>query len=80
MSTHTVWHGTPEESLALAEAIARYCACEFGTLGVRLSMCGPHRIMMEDQRAVNGLLFARRMADCLRREELSTTRAVRLES
>lgn len=72
MSRQTVWHGTPDESMALLEAIARYCRCEVGPMGVQLTVCGPHRMLTEDQRALDGLLFARHMADCLRREELST--------
>ena len=79
MSSRTVWHGTPDESLALLQAITRNCGCEFGLRGVRLSVCGPHRMLTEDQRALDGLLFARRMADCLRREEVSTTRAAHVE-
>jgi hypothetical protein len=38
--------------------------------GVRLSTCPPHEMLAADQRAVDGLLFARRIADRLRREEL----------
>lgn len=64
-----VWYGTQQESFDLINAIARHCTCEFGTMGVRLSTCPPHRMLMEEQRSLNGLLFARHMADRLRREE-----------
>jgi hypothetical protein len=66
-----VWHGTQQESFDLVNAIARNCTCEFGLMGVRLATCAPHRMLTEDQRALNGLLFARRMAERLRREELT---------
>ena len=38
-----------------------------GTL--RLSTCAGHHMLSEDQRALEGLLFARRIAGRLRREE-----------
>jgi hypothetical protein len=72
MVTNITWHGTQEESLALIGAIARNCTCEFGLMGVRLSLCPPHQMLSQDQRALNGLLFARRMARRLRAEEFST--------
>ena len=79
MAVQVVWHGTQQESFDLVNAIARNCTCEFGLMGVRLATCAPHRMLTEDQRALNGLLFARRMAERLRREEfsLSESAAVR---
>ena len=71
MTMQVVWHGTQQESFDLVNAIARNCTCEFGLMGVRLATCAPHRMLTEDQRALNGLLFARRMAERLRCEELS---------
>ena len=73
MTMQVVWHGTQQESFDLVNAIARNCTCEFGLMGVRLVTCAPHRMLTEDQRALNGLLFARRMHDRLRREEFSRT-------
>src|SRR4051812_14079705 len=75
MSTLATWHGTQAESFDLVKAVARNCACEFGVTGVRVSTCPVHQMLIEDQRALNGLLFVRRMADRLRREEFSTTRS-----
>jgi hypothetical protein len=40
-------------------------------MGVRLVTCAPHRMLTDDQRALNGLLFARRMAQRLLGEEFS---------
>ena len=74
MTMQVVWHGTQQESFDLVNAIARNCTCEFGLMGVRLATCAPHRMLTEDQRALNGLLFARRMAERLRHEEFSRAR------
>jgi hypothetical protein len=71
MSTQIVWNGTQEESFALVIAVARNCACQFGLMGMRLSTCEPHRMLTEDQRALNGLLFVRRVVDRPIREEFS---------
>jgi hypothetical protein len=64
-----VWHGNQQESFDLVSAVAHNCDCTFGAMGVRLATCAPHRMLMEDQRALNGLLFARRIAERLRAEE-----------
>ncbi len=69
MSNHVVWYGSQQESFDLVNAIARNCGCEFGMMGIRLAVCEPHRMLVEDQRALNGLLFARRIAGRLREEE-----------
>ena len=75
MTTQVVWHGTQQESFDLVNAIARNCTCEFGLMGVRLATCAPHRMLTEDQRALNGLLFARRMQERLHREEFSRAKS-----
>jgi len=64
-----IWYGTQRESFDLVNAITHHCGCEFGLTGARVSTCPPHRMLIEDQRALNGLLFARRMVDRLRQEE-----------
>ena len=79
MFYQVVWNGTQEESFALVNAIARNCTCEFGLMGVRLSTCAPHRMLTEDQRALNGLLFARKMVDRLLREEFSSAESILVE-
>lgn len=63
------WNGSQQESFDLVNAVARNCQCEFGAVGTRISTCSPHRMLIEDQRALNGLLFARSIAERLRSEE-----------
>jgi hypothetical protein len=65
------WKGRAAEYRDLVNAVGRNCSCEYG-LGVR-TYCSAHRMIAEDQRALDGLLFARRMSDRLRREEWSNT-------
>lgn len=79
MSIKVSWHGTQQESFDLVNALARQCTCEFGLMGVRLTTCSSHRMLLEDQRALDGLLFVRRMAERLRREEFSTVGKVRID-
>lgn len=71
MSTphNVVWSGTQQESYDLVDAIQHNCTCEFGLMGVRLSTCIAHRMLTEDQRALDGLLFMRRMVSRLRKSE-----------
>ncbi len=64
------WHGTRAESEALLAAIRAHCTCQFGVLGVRLSTCPPHQMMVEDQRALDGLVYARRMRARLWADEM----------
>ncbi len=55
-----IFHGTPEEIALLLAAVARYCECGYGLMGVRISTCGGHTMMVSDQRALDGLVFERR--------------------
>ena len=79
MSIRVSWHGTQQESFDLINAIGRNCTCEFGLMGVRLATCSSHRMLMEDQRALDGLLFVRRMAERLLDEEFSTVWTVSID-
>src|SRR5438270_11196503 len=72
------WHGRTADYRDLVDAVRRNCSCEYG-LGVR-SCCSAHRMIAEDQRALDGLVFARRMSDRLRREECATRRGVAVPS
>ena len=69
MATNVLWHGTQTEALELLQALSRNCACVITAEGVRLSTCAPHEMLSADQRAVDGLLFARRIAARLHSEE-----------
>ena len=73
MRTNVTWHGTHEESFALVDAVARNCTCEFGPSGVRVQVCTAHTMLTDNQRTLDGLLFARRMVSRLLLEEFSTT-------
>jgi hypothetical protein len=69
MATRVRWHGTPTEGLELAHAFSRYCSCVFSAHGSRVSVCAQHAMLCSDQRAIDGLLFSRRIAARLRSEE-----------
>ena len=72
MAGSVLWHGTQTEALELLQALSRNCSCVVTAEGVRLSTCPPHEMLSEDQRAIDGLLFARRIAGRLRSEEFTT--------
>ena len=65
----TSWQGTEREYLDLTRALDRNCECEFAFMGTRRTACSTHRMLAEDQRALNGLLFGRRIVARLRDEE-----------
>lgn len=69
MSKNVTWHGSQSETFELLQALSRNCSCVITAEGVRLSTCAPHQMLVSDQRAIDGLLFARRIADRLRSEE-----------
>ena len=71
MAGSVVWHGSQAEALELLQALSRHCACVVTAEGVRLSTCGPHSMLTTQQRAIDGLLFARRIAERLRSEEFA---------
>jgi hypothetical protein len=55
------WNGTLIEQLDLVAAIERNCECTFDKMGTRLVVCAAHMMLMRDQRALNGLLWTRRL-------------------
>ena len=59
----------PKPKLWSSCKLSRNCSCVVTAEGVRLSTCAPHEMLSSDQRAVDGLLFARRIAVRLRSEE-----------
>jgi len=69
VATQPIFHGTHEESTDLVNAIARNCTCEYAVMGARSTTCAPHRMLLEDQRALDGLVWIRRDVSRLRAEE-----------
>jgi hypothetical protein len=63
------WNGTAQDSLDLMRVVNRHCSCEFGLMGGVATRCAAHRMLTEDRRALNGLLFSRRIVSKLRDEE-----------
>ena len=68
-----VWNGTEEERRGLLAAMENNCACQFDAMGARTLTCESHAMLVKDQRALDGLLFVRRIRACLIREEESQT-------
>jgi hypothetical protein len=54
------FHGTAEEANDLVNALARFCSCGFGLMGVRLTTCPGHSALIADQRWLDGLVFEKR--------------------
>ena len=75
MSTKVAWNGTQLEAVALLGAVAHNCACAVAPSTNRVSPCAAHQ-MLNEQRVLDGLLFARHMAARLLIEEFSATPSV----
>ena len=75
MPRRITWNGTTEEALALLHALRAHCECHVEQ-GRTVTPCGGHAMLIRDQRAVDGLLFMRRMVARLLAEEfdLAVTR------
>jgi hypothetical protein len=70
MARRIAWNGTSDEALALLQALSEHCSCSVEA-GRITSACAGHYTLAHDQRAVDGLLFMRRMAARLLLEEFS---------
>ena len=68
MSHRVIWNGTSDEALALLHALQAHCACKTDT-GRIVAVCEGHFMLAHDQRAMDGLVFMRRMAAQLLSEE-----------
>ncbi|HEX8968450.1 MAG TPA: hypothetical protein VF937_11245 [Chloroflexota bacterium] len=80
MARGIIWNGTTDEALALLQALRAHCECHVND-GRTITPCASHQMLAHDQRAVDGLLFMRRMATRLLAEEFglagsSITRSV----
>jgi hypothetical protein len=72
MARNIVWNGTSDEALALLRALTIHCECRFQN-GRTVAPCAAHRMLTADQRAVDGLVFMRRMVARLVAEEFGGT-------
>jgi hypothetical protein len=63
------FHGTQDETRELMEAIARNCECQFDEAGAVVNLCHPHKMLLTDQRALDGMLVMRVNRHYLLREE-----------
>jgi hypothetical protein len=68
MPRHITWNGTTDEALALLHALRTHCECRV-EYERTVAPCASHSMLARDQRAVDGLLFMRRMAARLLAEE-----------
>jgi hypothetical protein len=68
MTRRITWNGTTDEALALLHALRANCECSVENCRT-VTPCGSHTMLVRDQRAVDGLLFMRRMAARLLAEE-----------
>ena len=64
-----VWHGSLIEQLDLLAAVEHNCDCRYDVMEQRVSVCASHTMLAGDQRALNGLLWNRRLVQRLRVEE-----------
>jgi hypothetical protein len=79
MARRITWNGTTDEALALLHALRTHCECRVED-GRTVVPCGAHLMLVNDQRAVDGLLFMRRMATRLLTEEFDLLAAPGAES
>ena len=73
MARSISWNGTTDEALALLHALRAHCECSIDE-GRTVAACAGHTMLATDQRAVDGLLFMRRMATQLLVEEFAVRR------
>jgi hypothetical protein len=64
----TIWNGTAQEGQELCEIVRKNCACANGDTA-DATRCAAHWMLLADQRALDGLVFARRIGVRLVREE-----------
>jgi hypothetical protein len=69
MAAGCIWHGTSTEWDELTEAVTHNCTCGARTY-ILAPRCAAHQ-MLDDQRVLDRLLFARRIAARLLREEVA---------
>ena len=70
------WRGTYVELRELTAVVERNCSCAAKSTDMPRATCAAHRMLWQDQRALNGLVFERHIADRLKREEFSASSAL----
>ena len=70
MARGITWNGTTDEALALLHALREHCDCHVEQ-GRTVAPCAGHQMLARDQRAVDSLLFMRRMAARLLAQEFA---------
>ena len=68
MTQRITWNGTTDEALALLHALRAHCECRVDA-GRTVAPCAGHAMMAFDQRAIDGLVFMRRIAPRLLAQE-----------
>ena len=68
MPRRITWNGTTDEAVALLASLSRHCECHIEQ-GRTVAACASHKMLAYDQRAIDGLLFMRRLAARLLAEE-----------
>jgi hypothetical protein len=72
MATRTIWNGSVDEAQELCDILRRNCECDEQPSGTQ-TRCPPHAMLLSDQRALDGLLFVRRIGVQLLREEFDVS-------
>ncbi|HYW87410.1 MAG TPA: hypothetical protein VFB50_06560 [Chloroflexota bacterium] len=75
MARRITWKGSTDEALALLHALREHCDCHVEQ-GRTVAPCAGHTMLARDQRAIDGLLFMRRMAARLLAEEFDAAAVV----
>lgn len=70
MAPSVTWNGTDAEGAELLHVLQENCTCTRWTSGAVREMCAGHKALTTEQRFNDGLVYARRMRDCLRAEEM----------
>ncbi len=74
MARSITWRGTQTEAAELLSALNHHCQCQESSDGLDVVLCEAH-LLLEDQRALDRLLFARRIAARFTSEEFGVVRS-----
>lgn len=73
MPAQIIWHGTEQEKYDFLTALAHSCECIVDGDGPQ-ETCAAHKMLLTDQRALDGLVFMHREAQRLKEQEFRETR------